>query len=715
MVAKISSWSCNFSHLSRLQLGYISNSDHVFNYRKSVIEREIILFRQKMSALGYFFFLCAIPLGLQAQSVPIPSPRPITIYDLEIKVGGQIPVLENKRGGKERQYRPKPGVESHVKILESRRGMYLMEIYEDGKKLSGEYLISQKWAEKILEIDAILSVARMNDIIKKATTPIAGVDCPPGTEKEAEAAPSDAKQERFKRAFALEIDESLKSALNSDANQARCIKNAAQNSQLSPGLYDALTSVMSLKGCSEKILSIRSHIPSKAAYAVEPISSCAVELNFLTNDQEEGELLVELESGEKVPLSWKSASGSPIKTDAWLFEQGYEPGFLAQEGFKKICPELALDEGAARLVKRKRSPIVLRGKKEQVADTEDKNEEEVQTSERPESLAATVSSDEKVEAAPADNLTLTASTVDKLNEERAPTGALTRVPIPKPRPANLGQDRVNLPLESVPRPRARPENIVVPEEKAQNATSSRPLCQMSGVSAQWVRNCEQLYRAGIPKDALEYALKVMKLNDDSFESDKCYRTASSGHYSMRGVSKSAFASKMRSGLPNKCQMVINDTRDKQGAYRGRMYYIDLCTGSRARVTKSYFNMGTGTFKNNYADTSGAHTTVKGAFFTNYKSFSFQKNNAAYKNVKARVKKLSGTYKAPAVQLFGLSTTNNSAGPNLKYMHVSGYKSSWGCPSIAPDNYWMIEKLANNGPSLVLNYGTGMEDINKCSK
>jgi len=51
------------------------------------------------------------------------------------------------------------------------------------------------------------------------------------------------------------------------------------------------------------------------------------------------------------------------------------------------------------------------------------------------------------------------------------------------------------------------------------------------------------------------------------------------------------------------------------------------------------------------------------------------------------------------------------------MHVSSYRSSWGCPTIDPDvekRHRIIKKLAENGPSLVVNYGENMEDPKDCS-
>ncbi len=659
-------------------------------------------------ALPFIFALSCVVMALD--SVPRPSPRPerpLTIYDLELKVDSKLPILPNKRNAKQTTYRPRSGVESSVRILESRRGMYLIALYEDGHELPGKYLISHKWADRILDVDAVLKVAQMNKIIEEATSPVTSAEnCPPAEDPSQGATNEDEEadsldQEQVAQSLRLELDQGIVSALGAPANKVSCMKHSSRDSELSEGLYDSLVTVFAMKECAQKIVSIRSKIPSKAAFPIESISSCAIELDFLTRDQSEGDLEVTLENGEQAILKWSSQNGAAKSQSEWLYGKEGETGLMAQEGFAKICPSLALNQNAAGVNPENEEVVTL--------------SQEITEADEPESVSLQANIPRPRARPERSSGVILPTNVPRprARPERSSEVILpTNVPRPRARPEQITS--VSLP-ENIPTPMARPEGLAERYRQAASASSSKPLCEMRGVSEQWVKNCEALYRAGIPKDALEYALKVMQLNDDSFESNKCYKTGPSGHYSMRGVSKADFERKMSGGLPNKCQMVINDTRDKLGTYRGRMYYIDLCSGSAPKVVKSYFNMGTGTFKNSYADRGGAHTTVKGAFFTNYKTFSFQKNNSAYQAVKSRVKSLSGTYKAPSVQLFGLSTTNNEAGPNLKYMHVSGYKSSWGCPSISPDNYWMIEKLANNGPSLVLNYGTGMEDIRKCSK
>lgn len=247
-------------------------------------------------------------------------------------------------------------------------------------------------------------------------------------------------------------------------------------------------------------------------------------------------------------------------------------------------------------------------------------------------------------------------------------------------------------------------------------------CDIPGTDADWKRKCNQLYSKGIPKEALDYALKAMKLNATSFRTNKCFNKKGlmgASHYSMDGLTANQLENDLLGGgLPNKCQMIINDTDDKLARCQGRMYYIDLCKGSDAVVTKDYFNLGTGTCKKGrgFQNKSGQNTSVKGVFFTHTKSFNFAKKNKWYKSARERVQRAGGGYKATALQLFGLQNTNNGASRDAKYIHISPYVSSFGCPSIKPENYYMIEALAKNGPGMVLNWSsTGMEDLEACTE
>ncbi len=257
---------------------------------------------------------------------------------------------------------------------------------------------------------------------------------------------------------------------------------------------------------------------------------------------------------------------------------------------------------------------------------------------------------------------------------------------------------------------------------ARTKTSSHnPHCDFEGVTEEWKAKCDKLYSSQIPEGALDFTLEVMAKNSTSFKSNKCFDKkglANSGHYSMGGTKSNDVRSRMENGISNKCTFVINDMGDKKAQCRGTLYFIDLCKGDAPKITESYVNIGAGTCRKGrgYLNESGKQTTTLGAFITNDHVFNFSSTKSSYVELRRSIQRASGEKKAHAVQVFGLQNTNNSASRDMKYMHVSPYQSSWGCPSIAGENYWMIKELAKNHPSLLVNYHEGkMEDIDKCSE
>jgi hypothetical protein len=252
-----------------------------------------------------------------------------------------------------------------------------------------------------------------------------------------------------------------------------------------------------------------------------------------------------------------------------------------------------------------------------------------------------------------------------------------------------------------------------------------PLCEQPALGKVWVQNCQQLFKkSDIPKDALRFTMKSLVKNLYEFKSNKCYKMPSSKHYSSAGQTKENFKKRMELGIPNKCQIMINDTRQKlpkghddNYELRRQSYYIDLCKKSGPSVTKLYFNLGEKTLSNDYKNAEGYKTTVLGAFLTNTDTFDLSFNGSKYRKLRVDMEEHMGKHYAPGLLLYGLQETNNNAALNVKYLHVSPYKSSHGCPSIYYKNYWMIEELATNGPSLVVNYGPEikMDDIDLCSE
>ncbi len=247
-------------------------------------------------------------------------------------------------------------------------------------------------------------------------------------------------------------------------------------------------------------------------------------------------------------------------------------------------------------------------------------------------------------------------------------------------------------------------------------------CSIPGMSDLAQKNCELTLEKGIvPRKAFLFAMKGLKRNATRFETKGCFDKKSGfenvfGHYSTPGLSNKAdLESALDSGIPNKCSLIINDyddlLRTHGGSYRcqAAMYYIDLC-GTLPKVQKSYSWVGYGTCKNKrgFKNQSGQGTSLLGFSVTATQSFNFQKSDAAYTRIR---RELGG--KVPAVALFGLQNSNNGSAIDYKYLHVGAYTSA-GCPSIDKKNAWMIEALAEKGPSVVVGYKDGqMEEFEKC--
>lgn len=225
-------------------------------------------------------------------------------------------------------------------------------------------------------------------------------------------------------------------------------------------------------------------------------------------------------------------------------------------------------------------------------------------------------------------------------------------------------------------------------------------------------NCYQLMKkanAGeIPKNALLYSLRYLKANMNELKDRRCLA---------RGGPN---------GIQNGCQFVMNDLNKRVSGFPNRSpsYFIDLCHGTdnssnKGLVYKTYINRGTGSSNNSYADRGGRRTTVPGAFLTGaltpfipyrvtqaYRNIGwnncFQKDSRGRPRVNRPVQDIS---RCPVTRLalYGAQSSNNSTSAS-KPMHVSPYKSSWGCPSIKADERWIMSELHKRGPSLVINYG-----------
>lgn len=218
-----------------------------------------------------------------------------------------------------------------------------------------------------------------------------------------------------------------------------------------------------------------------------------------------------------------------------------------------------------------------------------------------------------------------------------------------------------------------------------------------GKSEMRVKNCQQAMKEIPNKQGLTYTVQYLKDNYHHLADPTCAVNSSSVK---RGVLSRA---KVENGVQNGCQLVFNDlNRPYKGASsRSTAYFIDLCSSDPKKVVSTfYMNRGTGSNRRGYTDEAGKKTTLAGAFLTDDQTFGFSpfKMNGRYLKIK---KQLGG--KIPALRLVGLNSSNNSSEYG-KPIHASPYNSSWGCPSVSPENAWVMKKLASGGPSLLMNYG-----------
>lgn len=224
----------------------------------------------------------------------------------------------------------------------------------------------------------------------------------------------------------------------------------------------------------------------------------------------------------------------------------------------------------------------------------------------------------------------------------------------------------------------------------------------------------------IPQDALAWTLAVFRDNRHGLRMNQCLLPPPDHYSNIETVSvgmpspiieqPAMTIPDLRGGIKNHCQLMINDTRarwSKDFPYRRTYYYLDLCKGTKKT---GYFHVGTGGKTGLEANKTDRKSTVLGAFLTSDTLFSYDNGGPKYDPIKKEYGYVA------ALALFGLQETNNGSARDFKYMHVSPHKSSWGCPSLAPEDEPLIRELAAGGPSLVVNYGPEeqMQDPRLCT-
>lgn len=212
-----------------------------------------------------------------------------------------------------------------------------------------------------------------------------------------------------------------------------------------------------------------------------------------------------------------------------------------------------------------------------------------------------------------------------------------------------------------------------------------------------IANCKAAYAAIDNKEAFKFTIQYFNDNYKKLADPTCAKESTS-------VQKGVLPfDTVASGIQNGCTMVLNDleTPYQKFPFRSVAYFIDLCAKDRKKAVRKFFMMkGVGSQEKGYLDAPEQFTTLAGAFLTNSKVEKFKpyKKTAKYEDMRI---KMGGTI--PKLRVIGLNNSNNSS-EFTKPIHASPYFSSFGCPSVAPENAWVIEDLATRGPSLLMNYG-----------
>jgi hypothetical protein len=215
-----------------------------------------------------------------------------------------------------------------------------------------------------------------------------------------------------------------------------------------------------------------------------------------------------------------------------------------------------------------------------------------------------------------------------------------------------------------------------------------------------ISNCEDMVLQQKVKnvDALRYTLQYFASNYQKLQDSSCAQSRASTDDECVICQR---PDQIEKGIQNGCSMVVNDIEADfpSDPKRSTAYFLDLCArNSGENVQKFFMNRGKGhAGKTMYDDVGGRRSTLMGAFLTDsiVKSFSPYSHPERYRN-------LCGIRNPQQVRLLGLNSTNDDSDCS-KPLHVSPYGSSWGCPSISCESVKFLRKLAENGPSLVMNY------------
>lgn len=213
-----------------------------------------------------------------------------------------------------------------------------------------------------------------------------------------------------------------------------------------------------------------------------------------------------------------------------------------------------------------------------------------------------------------------------------------------------------------------------------------------------IENCERIVAGGlIPNQAaFAYTIRYFAENSGRLQDPSCALQSAADDDVCRLCQS---ADRIQQGIGNGCSFMLNDMETPFGRNSTQVtgYFVDLCASNPRDVVRS-FAVNTGTGRPMFNDTPGARSTVAGAFLMDPSVVNFSPYNPKpYQGLK---RQLGGTL--PSMRLLGLNSSNNDT-DDSKPLHVSPFRTSWGCPSVGPEAVPYMHKLADGGPSLLMNY------------
>lgn len=238
------------------------------------------------------------------------------------------------------------------------------------------------------------------------------------------------------------------------------------------------------------------------------------------------------------------------------------------------------------------------------------------------------------------------------------------------------------------------------------------ICERFNVQGQdrQYSNCRALFRNRLVPNApaLNYTLQYWLENRDELKDPSC---ALEGMSRATGCASCREESWTRAGFQNQCSFVINDLQRpwrerRPAARRTTAYYVDLCSSDPNKIVRTfYMNGGIGTPFDSSRDRGTQESefnksTLAGAFKLEGRVFHQRDayNLAAYQGI---LRRSGGTI--PAVYMAGLNSSNNQSEAD-KPIHVSPFRSSWGCPSVSEETgNWLFNEMTSRGSTLYMAY------------